>query len=218
MDHHREDQNTPVSNKRSYSQMMARARSEGKFQFVLSPIRENSETVETKRMRIECRGARRLLFSTNDESAPSSSRNYDSNESNANESTSANDRNTDILSSPTVNLPNFVMDGTAPHLLQMSPQKQKENVDWLTKIRKERYEQKLGKFTLGRSCSPKRQVTPAKRIVRVKSHDPQKVSKTTKNSVFSLLDFFKALNTGCEKTPSTAEDSSDVPSTSVNTK
>lgn len=208
---HGEGQSTPVVNKRTYSQMMARAKlSEEKFQSVLSPIGENSVTVESKRMRMECRGARRLLFNTGDESTPSSSRNYDSSESDASESTSASDKNTNILSSPTVNLPNFVIDGTAPHLLQMSPQKQKENVDWLTKMRKERYEQ-LGKFTVGK-CSPKSQAAPARRTLRTRSHDSQKISKTTKNSaVFSLVDFFKALNTNCEKNSSIAED---VPSTS----
>ncbi|XP_032685046.1 protein lethal(2)denticleless isoform X2 [Odontomachus brunneus] len=213
---HEEDQNTPKTNtmKRSYSQMMVRARSEGKSKFVLSPIGENSEVI-AKQMRIEHRGARRLLFGTGTEDIPSSSKNYDSDESHASESTSANDRNTEILPSPTVNLPNFVMDGTAPHLSQMSPQKQKENVDWLTKIRKEKYEQKIGKFTLGRSSSPKSQATPARRIVRSRSHDPQKESKATNNSVFSLLDFFKALNSDCGKNPST-EDSSDIPSTSDN--
>lgn len=43
-------------------------------------------------------------------------------------------------SSPTTNLPNFKVDGEAPHLGLMSPQKKpkKENVDWLTKIRKQK--------------------------------------------------------------------------------
>lgn len=41
--------------------------------------------------------------------------------------------------SPTINLPNFVMDGEAPHLRIISPKKKlKENVDWLTKIRKQK--------------------------------------------------------------------------------
>lgn len=41
--------------------------------------------------------------------------------------------------SPTLNLPNFVMDGEAPHLRIISPKKKlKENVDWLTKIRKQK--------------------------------------------------------------------------------
>ncbi|XP_014208104.1 protein lethal(2)denticleless [Copidosoma floridanum] len=39
------------------------------------------------------------------------------------------------ISSPTTGLPNFVIDGTAPHLSN-SPLKSKENLDWLTKIRK----------------------------------------------------------------------------------
>ncbi|EFN76938.1 protein lethal(2)denticleless isoform X2 [Harpegnathos saltator] len=214
-----EHPNTPIANtlKRSYSQMVARARSEGKLNLVLSPIGENSDEAAAKRMRTECRSARRLLFSTGDKSASGSSKNHDSDESHASESASVSDRNVETLCSPTVNLPNFVIDGTAPHLLQISPQKQKENVDWLTKIRKERYEQKVGKFTLGKPSSPKGQTTPARRTTRSRSHDPQKASKTT---VFSLLDFFKALNSDCEKNPPTADNkSADVPSTSntVNT-
>lgn len=43
------------------------------------------------------------------------------------------------LLSPTSNLPNYVIDGDAPHLKQQSPKRKlKENVDWLTKIRKQR--------------------------------------------------------------------------------
>lgn len=42
--------------------------------------------------------------------------------------------------SPTTNLPNFRVDGEAPHLGLMSPQRKqkKENVDWLTKFRKQK--------------------------------------------------------------------------------
>lgn len=43
------------------------------------------------------------------------------------------------LFSPTSNLPNYVVDGDAPHLKLQSPKRKlKENVDWLTKIRKQR--------------------------------------------------------------------------------
>lgn len=44
-----------------------------------------------------------------------------------------------LLFSPTSNLPNFVIDGEAPHLRVSSPKRKlKENVDWLTKIRKQK--------------------------------------------------------------------------------
>lgn len=44
-----------------------------------------------------------------------------------------------ILFSPTSNLPNYVIDGEAPHLQIMSPKRKiKEKVDWLTKIRKQK--------------------------------------------------------------------------------
>lgn len=43
------------------------------------------------------------------------------------------------LFSPTSNLPNYVIDGDAPHLKLQSPKrKHKENIDWLTKIRKQK--------------------------------------------------------------------------------
>lgn len=44
------------------------------------------------------------------------------------------------VNSPTTNLPNFIVDGDAPHLGLMSPQRNitKENVDWLTKMRKQK--------------------------------------------------------------------------------
>ncbi|XP_055610040.1 protein lethal(2)denticleless [Uranotaenia lowii] len=47
------------------------------------------------------------------------------------------------LSSPTINLPNYVLDGDAPHLVNVAnnssnKRKLKENVDWLTKIRKQK--------------------------------------------------------------------------------
>lgn len=44
-----------------------------------------------------------------------------------------------ISFSPTSNLPNYVIDGDAPHLKLQSPKRKlKENVDWLTKIRKQK--------------------------------------------------------------------------------
>lgn len=44
-----------------------------------------------------------------------------------------------IFFSPTSNLPNYVLDGDAPHLKLQSPKRKlKENVDWLTNIRKQR--------------------------------------------------------------------------------
>lgn len=55
------------------------------------------------------------------------------------QSTSSLLSNRGILFSPTSNLPNYVLDGDAPHLGIMSPKrKNKEKVDWLTKIRKQK--------------------------------------------------------------------------------
>lgn len=49
-------------------------------------------------------------------------------------------RKVPTYNSPTTNLPNYKVDGEAPHLGLMSPQRKpkKENVDWLTKIRKQK--------------------------------------------------------------------------------
>lgn len=44
-----------------------------------------------------------------------------------------------VIFSPTSNLPNYVLNGEAPHLGIMSPKrKHKEKIDWLTKIRKQK--------------------------------------------------------------------------------
>lgn len=61
---------------------------------------------------------------------------------------------TNTFYSPTSNLPNYVLDGEAPHLGIMSPKrKAKDKVDWLTKIRK----QKLMSNSRGSSLSEKMQ-------------------------------------------------------------
>lgn len=54
-------------------------------------------------------------------------------------STSSSSISRSLIFSPTSNLPNFVIDGEAPHLRVISPKRKlKENVDWLTKIRKQK--------------------------------------------------------------------------------
>ncbi|KAL6259452.1 hypothetical protein P5V15_009372 [Pogonomyrmex californicus] len=182
----KEDDNKLGSIKRSYLQMMMGSRSEGKFKSILSPIHENE--TPAKRIYMDNRGMRRLFSSSNE--IPTTSRDNNSDEPSTSQSASKNE----APFSPTLNLPNFVVDGTAPHLLEISPQKYKENVDWLTKIRKERYEQKK---TSSVSNSPKIQVTPGRRSNRSRSTEPQKVTKPIKSG--SLLDFFKAASKNNEK-------------------
>ncbi|XP_065368682.1 protein lethal(2)denticleless [Calliphora vicina] len=59
-----------------------------------------------------------------------------------------------MIFSPTSNLPNYVLDGEAPHLGIMSPKRKlKDKVDWLTKIRK----QKLMSSCRGTSLTEKMQ-------------------------------------------------------------
>lgn len=165
--------------------MMMGSRSEEKFKCILSPIYENEAVA--KRVHIDIRGMRRLFSS----SSEVSTRDYISDEPSTSQSTSGNEQ---VFLSPTINLPNFVVDGTAPHLLEISPQKYKENVDWLTKIRKERCEQKK---IASISNNSKVQSTPSRRSNRSRSTEPQKITKTTKS--ISLLDFFKAISKDSEK-------------------
>ncbi|XP_063974719.1 protein lethal(2)denticleless [Diachasmimorpha longicaudata] len=162
------------SGKRSRAQMLAGgAWTDGKFKNILSPIEENMEP-SSKRGCVENRSARRLF-------SPSNSRDA--------EAGCSSDK---TPFSPTLNLPNFVIDGTAPHLVQMSPQKCKENVDWLTKIRKERFEQKSNSDE--RVQSPVALVTPGRRGIRSKSAEPRRV----KGPSVSLLNFFR-VGRECEK-------------------
>ncbi|GAB0094634.1 Protein lethal(2)denticleless [Sergentomyia squamirostris] len=64
--------------------------------------------------------------------------------------------------SPTSNLPNYVMDGEAPHLRVISPKRKlKENVDWLTKIRKQKLQQAASALNGGESSSTARPSSPA---------------------------------------------------------
>ncbi|XP_011309380.1 protein lethal(2)denticleless [Fopius arisanus] len=162
------------SGKRTRTQMLAGGSwTDPKLKTVLSPIEENLEP-STKRVNLENRSARRLF-------SPSSSR-----------ATEAGPSFDTTLFSPTLNLPNFVIDGTAPHLVQMSPQKCKENVDWLTKIRKERFEQRSKPED--KVQSPVAQLTPARRSTRSKSAEPRRV----KGPSVSLLNFFR-LGRECDK-------------------
>ncbi|XP_025265916.1 protein lethal(2)denticleless isoform X1 [Camponotus floridanus] len=201
---HQRDRHIPL--KRSYLQMTMGSRSEGKHKCILSPIHENHEII-AKRAHMDNRGMRRL-FSSSNETTATSSRDYDSDEPSTSQYINKNE---ETPFSPTLNLPNFVIDGTAPHLLEISPQKYKENVDWLTKIRKERYEQ--SKTPESTSCNSKTQMTPsARRSKRSQSTEPQKVTKPTKS--VSLLDFFKIMSKDCEENPC-SKNSNIIPSTSI---
>ncbi|XP_068973482.1 protein lethal(2)denticleless [Bombus flavifrons] len=188
--------NVTTSMKRNYFQMMSGSWSDGKFKSVLSPIQENLTSARiAKRIHLENRGARRLFSPCNDNSL-SLNRGYESDEPSTSSSSREN-RNNEIHFSPTLNLPNFVIDGTAPHLLQLSPEKYKENVDWLTRIRREKYG-KVRKTLSEKSASPVSCTVLARRNTRSRSTEPQKVSKMPRNSPLSLLNFFKVTGKDCE--------------------
>ncbi|XP_015431620.1 PREDICTED: protein lethal(2)denticleless isoform X2 [Dufourea novaeangliae] len=193
--------------KRSYCQMLMGSWSEGKFKSILSPIQENHEFI-AKRAHLENRGARRL-FSPSHDNNPLC-KGYESDEPSTSSST-VESKNV-VLFSPTLNLPNFVIDGTAPHLLQMSPEKYKENVDWLTRIRREKFEHRSGKSISEKLSSPVYNPTPARRNSRSRSTEPQKVTKLPKSSVPSLLNFFKLTGKHCE-TNTCCDDADAVTST-----
>lgn len=185
--------NVSTSMKKSYFQMMNGSWSDGKFKSVLSPIQENltSDRI-VKRIHLENRGAQRLFSPCNNNNF-SLNRGYESDEPNTSSSSREN-KNNEIHFSPTLNLPNFVIDGTAPHLLQLSPEKYKENVDWLTRIRRE----KVRKAMSEKSASSTSCTVSAKRNTRSRSTEPQRVSKMPRNSPFSLLNFFKVTEKDCE--------------------
>lgn len=175
--------------------MMCGSWSDGKVKSVLSPIQENL-TFVAKRAHLENRGARRLFSSCNDNSLLLS-RGYESDEPSTS-SSNIESKSNEIHFSPTLNLPNFVIDGTAPHLLQLSPEKYKENVDWLTRIRKEKYEQKVRKTVSEKLTSPVSYITFARRNTRSRSTEPQKISKMPRSPALSLLNFFKITGKDCE--------------------
>ncbi|KAK9303963.1 hypothetical protein QLX08_004539 [Tetragonisca angustula] len=193
MEDNQDQCNVSIAMKKSYFQMMNGSWSDGKFKSVLSPIQENltSDRV-AKRIHLENRGARRLFSPCNNNNL-SLNRGYESDEPSTSSSSREN-KNNEIHFSPTLNLPNFVIDGTAPHLLQLSPEKYKENVDWLTRIRREKYE-KVRKAMSEKSASPISCTMSAKRS---RSTEPQRVSKMPRNSPLSLLNFFKVTGKDCE--------------------
>ncbi|EDV36677.1 uncharacterized protein Dana_GF13076 [Drosophila ananassae] len=104
--------------------------------------------------------------------------------------------------SPTSNLPNYVLDGEAPHLGIMSPKrKAKEKVDWLTNIRKQKLMNGRAHVTLSdkineeqqadvlasprlqslrqSECSPRLQATPRRRISHTDGSGGTPVSSST---------------------------------------
>ncbi|XP_023171480.1 protein lethal(2)denticleless [Drosophila hydei] len=140
---------------------------------------------------------------------------------------------TALIYSPTSNLPNYVLDGEAPHLAIMSPKrKAKEKVDWLTKIRKQKLMSR-GSLTLSEKmsvedasldvlalsprlqslrnseCSPRLQATPRRRISHTDNNAPHLRTPTSsrRNSETTLLRFFSVQRIGsANEAPETAEE------------
>jgi denticleless len=132
---------------------------------VLLPIREGNEE---SRVWLETKEVRRLFSpcknSVTEQSSPSSQQLSRETGSDA------------ILSSPTLNLPNYVLDGTSPHHRCSPSGRLKENVNWLTKLRKE-------KTNCGaKQTSPNTYVTPKRRLTRSRSHECNKRTNPERNS------------------------------------
>jgi denticleless len=89
-----------------------------------------------------------------------------------------------ILPSPTLNLPNYVLDGTSPHHHCSPNARLKEHVDWLTKLIKM-------KTSSGESNNyPSAHVTPKQRLTHSRSQETVKGISPKRNSE-TLLRFFQ---------------------------
>lgn len=148
-------------------------------------------------------------------------------------STQASTSSSALIYSPTSNLPNYVLDGEAPHLAIMSPKrKAKEKVDWLTKIRKQKLmsssrspltlSEKIGSEEVtdvlasprlqslrNSEYSPRLQATPRRRI----SHNdnggaahPRTPTSSRRNSETTLLRFFSVQRTNSSSGSDNVED------------
>lgn len=106
--------------------------------------------------------------------------------------------------SPTANLPNFVIDGEAPHLKNFSPQK-KQDKDWLTKMRIEQ-SLRTQMEILSRPSSPKQlrlSLIENSIVTSPKINNSGKKQKkiTTSRAQSPLLKFFRVTNNSrsCER-------------------
>ena len=201
--------------KRSYSQISnTDPQSAEKLKSILSPIQETLESSPKRlclenhsiihpprRSSLDSRAARKLHFGVNShqekpiaviESSQGKSSDCDSNDEIP--SCSSERIPTMGLFSPTSGLPNFVIDGTAPHLAN-SPQKLKENVDWLTKIRKRKTaELKINSKRTEDSPSPKNHKTPTSRTKRSRSREIRKTPKGSSIFVPTITNFYHNIN------------------------
>ncbi|KAJ8684460.1 hypothetical protein QAD02_020252 [Eretmocerus hayati] len=132
--------------------------------------------------------ARRLYFSPSARSAKS----FLSDNAESCDSCDTDESSSTIFSSPTSGLPNFVLDGTAPHLSANSPKKKGRNVaDWLTQIRK----RKTPSTPTINSSSPKNRKVPALRSERVLlSRKLKKIRSRTSCFGPAITKFYHHLN------------------------
>lgn len=118
------------------------------------------------------------------------------------------------FSSPTSNLPNYVLNGEAPHLPIISPKRKlKENVDWLTKIRKQKLllspsVQRLNQDMMNADASP----TAAKRI---RLDSPKLRCAGRSNSTNAADPSTSADSSAMPRTPNTSRRNSTTTPTSI---
>uniref|UniRef100_A0A336MRL7 CSON006081 protein n=1 Tax=Culicoides sonorensis TaxID=179676 RepID=A0A336MRL7_CULSO len=120
-----------------------------------------------------------------------------------------------LLFSPTSNLPNFVIDGEAPHLRVSSPKRKlKENVDWLTKIRKQKILSLNGSGLNEKSTFSSSQTTIMEQVIETKtpkrrhsgfhdspSHVEPRQPKTPRRSSTAEMSILKFLTVTPTSTP-----------------
>ncbi|OXU19759.1 hypothetical protein TSAR_010467 [Trichomalopsis sarcophagae] len=97
--------------------------------------------------------------------------------------------------SPTTGLPNFVVDGTAPHLLANSPIKARDRMNWLTELHKRKSVERSGGRISQDSPSPKRiRKTPTRRASKIKNGDLRKTPRSSPCAVPAITNFYNNLS------------------------
>ena len=142
--------NSVDSSSKCHRQTLEEAQPSDSCNPVLSPAKERLDSSPIRPYQ-DSRASRKLLFSPSDREEQRTAQ-------------------LGLSFSPTSGLPNFVVDGTAPHL-QNSPRKSKENLDWLTMMRKR-------KGVVEESPSPKSRKTPSRRTSRLRAAELRKAPKS----------------------------------------
>lgn len=133
---------------------------------VLSPVREGNQLsrmglkTRTRKLFSPCRHSVNCQCSTSDQQPDTETEFHP------------------IPSSPTMNLPNYVLDGTSPHHHCSPNTRLKENVDWLTKLRKEKTTSVESETNCNVHITPKRRLSRSRSLEANKGNSPKGNSET----------------------------------------